>query len=126
MSEGARIDKWLWAARFFKTRGLAGEKCGEDRVLRVGKVLKAGSTPHVGDVLEFPFPEGPGVRTVEVREVIQKRVAAPIARVCYEETTAAEVFEVQKEWHRARMEAPKGRPTKRNRREIDRIHGFWD
>ena len=127
MSEGNdRIDKWLWAARFFKTRGIAGEMCAAGRVKRAGHVLKAGSTPRPGDVLEIPFPEGPGARMIVVKTIIRKRVAACEARLCYEELTSAEMFEAQQNWHSARMENPGGRPTKKNRRDLDRIHGFWD
>jgi ribosome-associated heat shock protein Hsp15 len=126
MPDTARIDKWLWAARFFKTRGLAAEMCATGKVKRAGHLLKAGSTPHPGDVLEIPFPEGPGTRTISVISIIQKRVGAPEARACYEERTAPEVFEEQKSWHAARMENHGGRPTKKHRRDIDKIHGFWD
>lgn len=126
MSETARTDKWLWAARFFKTRGLAAELCAAGKVKRLGHCLKAASSLHPGDVLEIPFPEGPGVRTVTVRELIEKRVGAPEARACYEESTAPEVFEAQKNWHQARSEGLRGRPTKKDRREMDKIHGFWD
>ena len=126
MPESARCDKWLWAVRFFKTRGLAAEMCAAGKVKRLGHLLKAASTLHPGDVLEVPFPEGPGSRTILVVSMIQKRVAAPEARTCYEELTAPDVFEVQKNWHTARLENPGGRPTKKNRRDIDRIHGFWD
>jgi ribosome-associated heat shock protein Hsp15 len=77
-------------------------------------------------VLEIPFPEGPGVRTISVISIIQKRVAAAEARVCYEELTTPDVFEVQKNWHITRLENPGGRPTKKDRRDIDKIHGFWD
>jgi ribosome-associated heat shock protein Hsp15 len=126
MPETARADKWLWAARFFKTRGLAAELCASGKVKRLGYCLKAASSLHPGDVLEIPFPEGPGARTVTVRELIEKRVGAPEARACYEESTAPEVFEAQKNWHQARSEGLRGRPTKKDRREMDKIHGFWD
>ena len=126
MSESPRIDKWLWAVRFFKTRGIAAEMCAMGKVKRAGHALKAGSTPHPGDLIEIPFPEGPGVRTIRVLSILQKRVGAPEARECYEELTPPEVFEAQKNWHTARLENPGGRPTKKDRRDIDRIHGFWD
>lgn len=126
MSEFARTDKWLWAVRFFKTRGLAAEMCAAGKVKRLGHCLKAASPLRPGDVLEIPFPEGPGTRTVTVMGVIEKRLGAPEARACYEETTAPEAFEVQKNWHQARSEGLRGRPTKKDRRDIDRIHGFWE
>ena len=58
--DSTRIDKWLWAVRLFKTRGLAAEMCAVGKVRRLGKPLRASATPHTGDVLEIPFPEGPG------------------------------------------------------------------
>ncbi len=125
-SESARADKWLWATRFFKTRGLAADACATGKVRRGGHPLKASSTIHLGDVLEVPFSEGPGVRTVSVKGTIIKRVGAPEAQACYEDLTISQVYEDLKSWHAARNEAAKGRPTKRDRREIDKIHGFWD
>jgi ribosome-associated heat shock protein Hsp15 len=126
MPEGNRTEKWLWAVRLFKTRGLAAQMCAAGKVKRLGYLLKAASALHPGDVLEIPFPEGPGVRTISVISIIQKRVGAPEARACYEELTSPDVFETQKNWHTVRMENPGGRPTKKDRRDIDKIHGFWD
>jgi ribosome-associated heat shock protein Hsp15 len=126
MAETARTDKWLWAVRLFKTRGIAAEMCAARKVKRLGHALKAASPLRPGDVLEIPFPDGPGTRTLTVMSVIEKRVGAPEARACYEEETAPEVFEVQKNWHQARSEGMRGRPTKKDRRDIGKIHGFWD
>ena len=125
-SESARADKWLWATRFFKTRGLAADACATGKVRRGGHPLKASSTIHPGDMLEIPFAEGPGVRTISVKGTIIKRVGAPEARACYEDLTNPQVYEDLKAWHAAKNEAVKGRPTKKDRREIDKIHGFWD
>ena len=77
-------------------------------------------------MLEIPFAEGPGVRTIAVTAVIQLRVGAPEAQACYEDLTKPEVYAALKDWLAAKHEAAKGRPTKKNRREIDKIHGFWD
>ena len=126
MIESVRADKWLWATRFFKTRGLAADACAAGKVTRLGHPLKASSTIHPGDLLEIPFPEGPGVRSVSVTAVISLRVAAPLAQACYDERTPEEVLEKLRLWLTAKNEAAKGRPTKRDRREIDKIHGFWD
>lgn len=126
MHESARADKWLWATRFFKTRALAAEVCEEGKVKRNGHVLKPASSIQPGDVLEIPFPEGPGLRKISVKGVLEKRVGAPEAQACYEDLTDASVYEGQKQWYLDQKDAPRGRPTKRNRREIDRIHGFWD
>ncbi len=126
MTDSVRADKWLWATRFFKTRGLAADACATGKVKRGGHPLKASTSIHPGDLLEIPFPEGPGVRSISVKAVISLRVAAPLAQACYEELTTEEVFENLKQWLTAKHEAAKGRPTKRDRREIDKIHGFWD
>ena len=126
MSDGVRTDKWLWAVRFFKTRGIAAEMCEAGKVRRGEHLLKAASTLRVGDVVELPFPEGPGTRVVRVSGLIERRVAATEARQCYEETTDPSVFEQQRLWHEARRDAPKGRPTKKDRRDMGRIRGFWD
>lgn len=126
MSESVRADLWLWATRFFKTRGLAGDACGTGKVTRNGHPLKSSSPIQAGDLLEIPFVEGPGVREVFVKAAIKKRVGAPEAQACYEDRTKPAVYEALKAWQIAKQEAAKGRPTKRDRREIDKIHGFWD
>ncbi len=126
MIDSVRADKWLWATRFFKTRNLAAEACANGKVKRLGHPLKAATPIHLGDVLEIPFPEGPGQRTIFVVSLISLRVGAPLAQACYEERTAAEIFAALKLWQTAKSEATKGRPTKRDRREIDKIHRFWD
>ncbi len=126
MVESVRADKWLWATRFFKTRGLAADACGLGKVKRGGHPLKASSMIHPGDRLEIPFPEGPGARLIAVKAVIAMRVGAPQAQACYDDLTPDEVLENLKAWQAAKREAAKGRPTKRDRREIDKIHRFWD
>lgn len=125
MAESVRADKWLWATRFFKTRALAAEVLGNAKVKRNGHILKRGSSIQIGDSLEIPFIEGPGVRSISVLQVIDKRVGAPEAQACYEELTKPEVFEALKNWHIAKAEAAKGRPTKKDRRAIDRIQEDW-
>lgn len=125
MPENDRTDKWLWAVRLFKTRAIAAEMCANGKVRRLGHPLKAASSLRPGDVVELPFPDGPGTRVVSVVRVIQQRVGAPEARQCCEDLTTPEAFEAQRQWHEARRDAPRGRPTKRNRREIDRIRGFF-
>ncbi len=125
-SESARADKWLWATRFFKTRSLAAEACALGKVKRKGLPLKPASGVQVGDLLEIPFVEGPGLRLVSVKGLLEKRVAAPVAQACYEDLTKPEVYEALKAWQLAKQEAVGGRPTKRDRREIDKIHGFWE
>jgi ribosome-associated heat shock protein Hsp15 len=126
MSDSVRADKWLWATRFCKTRGHAADLCATGKLKRNGHPLKPASTVQPGDLLEIPFAEGPGVRQISVNAVIEKRVGVPEAQACYEDLTKPGIYEALKLWHVAKREATKGRPTKRNRREIDKIHGFWD
>jgi len=126
MADSVRADLWLWATRFFKTRALAAAVCATGKLTRNGHPLKPSSSIQAGDVLAIPFVEGPGLRDVCVKAVLVKRVAAPEAQLAYEERTKPEVYEALKLWQIAKHEAAKGRPTKRDRREIDKIHGFWD
>ena len=126
MSDSFRADNWLWATRLFKTRGLAAEACAKGKVTRNGHPLKPATSLQVGDLLQIPFPEGPGVRSISVKAMISQRVGAPEAQACYEDLTTDEIHDNLKQWLAAKREAAKGRPTKRERREIDKIHGFLD
>jgi ribosome-associated heat shock protein Hsp15 len=126
MPDAARCDKWLWAARLFKTRGLAAEMCAAGKVKRRGRALKASSALHPGDVLEVPFPEGPGTRSITVLALVEQRLGAPEARACYEESTAPEGLSARVEWQQARRDGLRGRPTKKNRRLIERHRGFFE
>jgi len=126
MSESIRADKWLWATRFYKTRGLAADACETGKVKRNGHPMKPASPVQPGDLLEVPFSDGPGFRSISVKAVIVKRVGAPEAQGCYEDRTKPEIYEALKRWHEAKRDAGKGRPSKHDRREIDKIHGFWD
>lgn len=126
MLDSLRADKWLWATRFFKTRGLAVKACAAGKVKRAGHPIKAATELRPGDRLEIPFPEGPGHRVIQVVTCVEKRLGAPDARACYEETTPPETLDALKAWHQARREVGPGRPTKRNRRELDRVRGFWE
>jgi len=126
MLESHRADKWLWATRFFKTRALAVKACAAGKVKRAGHSIKAATELRPGDRLEIPFPEGPGHREIHILACSEKRRSAPEARACFEETTPPATLEALKAWHQARREVGPGRPTKRDRRELDRIRGFWD
>ena len=81
---GQRLDKWLWAARFFKTRGRAAALCAEGKIRMSGRVIsKAHVTVRVGDVLTFPL--GRYIRVVKVRALAQRRGPAPEARALYDD-----------------------------------------
>jgi ribosome-associated heat shock protein Hsp15 len=125
--ESVRLDKWMWAVRLFKTRGMAAKACESGRVKEGGRVLKASSTLKVGELLELPFQEGPGTRVVRVLGLIDRRVGAPQAREACEDITPEGVIEDRRIWlanRSHRKEGEQGRPTKKKRREIDR--GFFE
>ena len=77
-----RLDKWLWAARFFKTRGLATDEIGKGRVSVNGQVAKASRELHLGDVILLR--QGEVQRTVEVKGLSGQRGPAPVAQALYE------------------------------------------
>lgn len=116
-----RIDKWLWAARFHKTRSLATDELNKGRVLVNGQVTKPSREVKPGDTVTLR--NGPVVRTVTVRALSDVRGPAPVAQALYEETAdslrdrlaAAEQRRLAPEPAWAQTE---GRPTKRNRRQL--------
>lgn len=127
-----RIDKWLWAARFFKTRSLAAEEIGKNRVQVNGDVAKASREVKAGDTVAMRV--GLLTRTVTVRGLSGQRGPAPVAQQLYEETAESLAAQAAfREMRRAGIEPAltieQGRPTKRDRRELDgavRQHAEWD
>lgn len=122
-----RVDKWMWATRMFKSRALAARACESGRVKGDGRALKASSPLRGGELLEMPFPDGPGTRVVRVLGLIEKRVAAPLAREACEDLTPPDVVEARRLWsldRGHRREGEQGRPTKKKRRQID--GGFFE
>jgi ribosome-associated heat shock protein Hsp15 len=124
-----RLDKWLWAARFYKTRSLAAEAADRSRVLVNEAVAKPARELRIGD--EVALRGGPGEpRTVIVRALSMVRGPAPVAQTLYEETAqsiaqrarAAEQRRLQPEPSAALTQ---GRPTKRDRRDLDKAGGGW-
>ena len=127
--DSVRVDKWMWAVRLFKTRGLAAKACESGRVRTGERIFKAASELKSGELLELPFPEGPGTRVVRVLGLIDKRVGAPEARAACEEITPAEVIEQRKIWSESRAQrliGEQGRPTKKNRRAMEEKRGFFE
>jgi ribosome-associated heat shock protein Hsp15 len=114
-----RLDKWLWAARFFKTRGLASEEIGRGRVSVNGQVAKASREPKVGDLVQLR--QGTVQRTVQVLGLSNARGPAPAAQALYAETPASVAArllatEARRVGAEPAMAIEQGRPTKRNRR----------
>ncbi|WP_180683279.1 RNA-binding S4 domain-containing protein [Tepidicella baoligensis] len=121
-TERVRLDKWLWAARFFKTRSLAADEIDKGRVRINGQVAKASREPRLGDEIEFKA--GYTIRTVVVRALSTVRGPAPQAALLYEETAASLLAREQAAEQRRLAPEPahaiaQGRPTKRDRRRID-------
>jgi ribosome-associated heat shock protein Hsp15 len=120
-----RMDKWLWASRFFKTRALASKACELGRILSNGVVAKAARDVRVGDILQLKN-EG-GEFTVEVLLLSEVRGPAAVAQTLYRETDASRELRLKvAEERKARMQfetLPVGRPSKRDRREINRFRG---
>ncbi|MBF0154458.1 MAG: RNA-binding protein [Magnetococcales bacterium] len=118
-----RIDKWLWAARFFKTRSLAAEAVTGGRVHLNNARTKAGHDIKVGDVLTIH--RGACEFIVEVRQLSAQRRSAPEAAALYEETPeSCRTREIQAEQRRMQgsmQPVAGGRPTKKARRDLRRI-----
>ena len=117
-----RIDKWLWAARFFKTRSLAADSVECGKVLVNDVRVKPAKAITVGDTLTIRL--GPYQHVVEVVALSDKRGPAPQAQKLYRETEASRV---QREALAAELRAqpkpafPRGRPTKQDRRAIEKF-----
>jgi ribosome-associated heat shock protein Hsp15 len=124
-----RIDRWLWAARFFKTRTLAVEEIGRGRVTLNGfEVQKPARDVKLGDTVAVR--QGYVVRTVVVKGLSEMRGPAPVAQQLYEETPESlKAREAAAEQRRLSPEPAhsieQGRPTKRGRRDLDQAQRGW-
>jgi ribosome-associated heat shock protein Hsp15 len=118
-----RIDKWLWAARFFKTRALASHACELGRIESNGQAAKPSREVHLGDMLRVKN-EG-GEFHVEVLAVSEMRGPAAVAQAMYRETDASRESRLKLAEERKAATAfdawPTGKPSKRDRRDIDRL-----
>jgi len=118
-----RIDKWLWAARFFKTRSLASRACELSRVQSNGQPVKPAREVRVGDLLQVKNDSGEF--QVEVLGLSEMRGPAPVARTLYRETEASRELRLKLAEERKampRFETTRaGKPSKRDHREIDRL-----
>jgi len=117
-----RLDKWLWCARFYKTRSLACEEIGKGRVTVNGMAAKAAREVKSGDMIDLR--QGPIARTVQVLALSKQRGPAPVAQLLYQETAASLAARAQAAEQRRLAPEPaagiaQGRPTKRDRRRID-------
>lgn len=124
-----RIDKWLWAARFYKTRALAVEQLDNGRVQINDLDAKPSREVKRGD--EVRLRQGRDERTVIVKALSNIRGPAPVAQTLYEETAASSAARAEAAVTRRLAPEPahaitQGRPTKRDRRALDQQRGWGD
>ncbi|WP_436795835.1 RNA-binding S4 domain-containing protein [Actinospongicola halichondriae] len=120
MTSSTRIDRWLWAVRVFKTRSLASKGCNGGHVEVNGRSVKPAHKVVVGDRVEARV--GDRVRILEVAQIIDKRVGASVAAECFVDHSPPPP-EYIRETPQAVRDAGAGRPTKRDRRQLDRYLG---
>jgi ribosome-associated heat shock protein Hsp15 len=123
--DSVRIDKWLWAARFFKTRALASKACDLGRVLSGGVRAKPAREVKVGDRLRIEN-EG-GIWEIDILHLSEMRGPSAVAQTLYQETEASRAQRLrvaeEKKAMAALMPLPDRRPTKRDRRHIIQFRG---
>ena len=123
MSEAVRIDKWLWAARFFKTRSLAQQAVEGGKVQIEGQRAKPSKLVKCGMTVEVRI--GPDVRIVAVTGIAEKRGNATAAALLYQETDASiaarEAAAAVRSAERSTQVAPDHRPSKKERRDLQRF-----
>jgi len=120
--DSQRLDKWLWAARFYKTRGLAVDEIGKGRVEVNGHTAKPAREVRAGDLV--CVRQGPVTTTVQVLGLSLQRGPAPVARQLYAETPESLAAREQAATQRRLAREPAlsiadGRPTKRERRQLE-------
>ena len=120
-STKVRLDKWLWVARFYKTRGLSAEDIGKGRVSVNAQVAKASREVRIGDLIEWR--QGVVVRTVVVLATSGQRGSATVAQGLFEETAESIERRTRQAIERRLNAEPsltieQGRPTKRDRRQL--------
>ncbi len=120
---GLRLDRWLWAARFFKTRSLAKAAVEGGRVHLEGQRTKPAKEVHVGQTLEIT--RGSTQQTIVVRALSEQRGPAKVAQTLYAETAASiearEAASALRRMQRAGLVVPERKPSKRDRRELKKL-----
>jgi ribosome-associated heat shock protein Hsp15 len=128
MIEAIRIDRWLWAARFYKTRGLATEMVHAGHILLNDVRTKASKLVKIGDQLSIS--RGPEEFTVHIIALADKRGSATVAQSLYEETPASittrQKLAEQRKLNLEASPAPAKRPDKKARRQIIRFRKIQD
>lgn len=129
MSEKVRIDKYLWAIRIFKSRSISTEACRDGKVKMHGEPVKASAQVTTGDVIEVT-KDGFKLK-YKVIQIIEKRVSAVLAKPCFEDLTPEDEINKYKSWFIGkggpeRRDRGTGRPTKKDRREIDDFKDYYE
>ena len=125
MSE-VRIDKFIWAVRLYKTRSLAAEECKKNRVMINGTSVKSSRMVRVGDVIDIQKP--PVTYSYKVLDLAEKRMGAKLVPDYIKDITTdeqKEVLEIHRLSYALGRKKGTGRPTKKERREIDKLMD-WD
>ena len=125
-SEKLRIDKYLWAIRAFKTRSISTEACKAGRVKLKGQNLKASHVVKIAEV--YTVQKGSDRKIIEVIDLLERRVDAKTAVNFYKDLTPVEETQAYKSmFHTPNLSRDRGtgRPTKRDRREIDDLQEGW-
>lgn len=117
--ESTRVDRWLWAVRVHKTRSLATDGCRAGHVTVNGNAAKAATTVKVGDRVSARV--GDRKRDLEVVAIIEKRVSAAVAATCFKDHTPPPPEPSAFDQPLFQRDARTGRPTKRDRRELERF-----
>lgn len=120
MPDAARVDSWLWAVRVYKTRSAATTACRAGHVRLNGDKVKAAQQVRIGDELRIRIAGFD--RIMVVRQVLVKRVGAPLAALAFEDRTPPREPQAMI----GVRDRGAGRPTKRERRDIDRLRGRDD
>ncbi|PSJ74904.1 RNA-binding protein [Sphingobacteriales bacterium UPWRP_1] len=121
-----RVDKWLWAVRIFKTRSLATDACHAGKIKINGNSIKASYLLKTGETLSIQ--KDGEKKILKVLALIEKRVGAPVAATCYEDLSPPPENSSQQQdalfYYPAPIQRKRGtgRPTKKERREIDKLH----
>lgn len=123
--DAIRIDKWLWAVRYFKTRSQAAEACKGGRVKISGQSVKASREVKVDDIIEIQLQNIK--HKVKIIKVIKNRVAAKLVPELLEDLTPIEEYEkldMMKLLNQEKRDRGAGRPTKKDRRTISKLKDF--
>jgi len=125
MSDKVRIDKWLWAVRIFKTRSKATDACRKGRILVDDMPVKPSREVHTGEIVKVK--RATVTRSYKVLNMAEKRMSAAAVIEYVEDVTPAEeleILKIQKQMRWSSRRKGKGRPTKKERRDLDNFFNY--